>query len=812
MRFFVYAIVVGFAARTVYSHHHQSTTHALEEHSSDSHHVHDSQLPQEEHVPMTSGNRGRTKPKRRLDIRLVPRATLHTLGLESGTQYAGYLDDNENDKHLFFWFFESRNDPENDPVILWLNGGPGAASIPAIINELGPALLGGEKGSRVRRNPWSANNNASLLFIDQPVNTGFSYGGKSVNTTEAASQDFYRLLTLFFNRFPQYQRQDFHMAGHSYAGRFIPIFALDILSHADRNINLKSIMLGNPHTDPLTLFKSMEPMACGQGGRPAVLNASQCAALRTDMRPCLDLVKTCYDTNVCGDPTEACGKALHSHFDRDELDVRNKDPLATARRLLLQARYFNDTAVRWLLSSNVHSFVYSNATTWQAFYNTSDWMKPTQHYLREVLESIPVIVYAGDADYICNWLGNRVMTDELAWRGHDAFNNADTKALRLAGTGSVYGTIKAARNLAFGRIFDAGHIVPINQPQAYLDLLNRWTRGEWFEKRSVGAKVPMSCVCGSLPWRFFVQSLIRVHGLESSRFLGTARTVPWPVKTPFQQRAFHLLQGPKLYEASTTTKEEPRTSTTPKVRGTSPKTPSAAVSTSSDRPRVIRSQNADGKSNFRKKEGDRHDRNVSSRRTDSATPPSKSRSGSVTDKQRRAEASAGERDRTGPPWEKPKKERWMIQKEALKEKFPEGWKPRKRLSPDALTGIRALHAQFPDIYTTPALAERFKVSPEAIRRILKSNFRPSEEQEEARRERWERRGLQVWERKAALGIKPPRKWREMGIARDPSHHDRAMRSSKWEKQMEEEEIRTYQKQYLERRAREQKGSGEASGT
>lgn len=34
-------------------------------------------------------------------------------------QYSGYLDDNENDKHLFYWFFESRNDPKNDPVVLW---------------------------------------------------------------------------------------------------------------------------------------------------------------------------------------------------------------------------------------------------------------------------------------------------------------------------------------------------------------------------------------------------------------------------------------------------------------------------------------------------------------------------------------------------------------------------------------------------------------------------------------------------------------------------------------------------------------------
>ncbi|KAH7061211.1 hypothetical protein B0J12DRAFT_553139, partial [Macrophomina phaseolina] len=72
---------------------------------------------------------------------------------------------------------------------------------------------------------------------------------------------------------------------------------------------------------------------------------------------------------------------------------------------------------------------------------------------------------------------------------------------------------------------------------------------------------------------------------------------------------------------------------------------------------------------------------------------------------------------------------WMVQKEALKEKFgKEGWQPRKKLSPDAMDGIRQLHASDPDTYTTPVLANEFKVSPEAIRRILKSKWRPKEEE------------------------------------------------------------------------------------
>ena len=105
------------------------------------------------------------------------------------------------------------------------------------------------------------------------------------------------------------------------------------------------------------------------------------------------------------------------------------------------------------------------------------------------------------------------------------------------------------------------------------------------------------------------------------------------------------------------------------------------------------------------------------------------------------------------------REQWQIQKSALKEKFPSGWRPRKRLSPDALDGIRALHAQDPILYDTPMLAQHFQHSPEAIRRILKSKWRPTEEEQERRRKRWEQRGAVIWSEMAAKGFKAPRKWR-----------------------------------------------------
>jgi hypothetical protein len=114
-------------------------------------------------------------------------------------------------------------------------------------------------------------------------------------------------------------------------------------------------------------------------------------------------------------------------------------------------------------------------------------------------------------------------------------------------------------------------------------------------------------------------------------------------------------------------------------------------------------------------------------------------------------------------WIPPTPEPWMVEKERLKEKYPDGYKPLKRLSPDAMAGIRALHAQMPEYYTTWALSQEFEVSPEAIRRILKSKWRPDAEEETDRQRRWFRRGEAVWKRYAELGVKPPKKWRQLGI-------------------------------------------------
>ncbi|KAL9072006.1 MAG: hypothetical protein Q9157_005258 [Trypethelium eluteriae] len=422
-----------------------------------------------------------------------------SLGVDTVKQYSGYLDDEENDKHLFYWFFESRNDPENDPVVLWLNGGPGCSSLTGLFMELGPSFI--NKGRKTVYNPSSWNANASVIFLDQPVNVGFSYSSSSVSNTVAAGKDVYALMTLFFKQFPEYAKQPFHIAGESYAGHYIPVFASEILSHSKRNINLQSVLIGNGLTDGLTQYEYYKPMACGEGSHwPAVLSDSECQSMENAYPRCASLIQSCYDSGSvwsCVPASIYCNNAMIGPYQRTGLnpyDVRVKcgdNPLCY-EELDYISDWLNQPAVKSALGAEVDNYEGCNTDINRNFLFQGDWMQPFHRLVPGLLEKIPVLIYAGDADYICNWLGNHGWTEALEWPGKKAFNKAPLDDLKLSKSaipnekdsvkaGDTIGLAKAAGNFSFITIHAGGHMVPHDQPVASLDMFNRWLSGEWTE-------------------------------------------------------------------------------------------------------------------------------------------------------------------------------------------------------------------------------------------------------------------------------------------------------------------------------------------
>ncbi|KAK8966357.1 Serine carboxypeptidase-like 35 [Platanthera guangdongensis] len=170
--------------------------------------------------------------------------------------YAGYVGvGNRQEKALFYWFFEAANRPDEKPLVLWLNGGPGCSSVAyGAAQELGPFLVR-SNGSKLALNPFSWNKEANLLFLEAPVGVGFSYTNRTSDLHElgdrVTADDSYDFLLSWFRRFPRFKSRDFYIAGESYAGHYVPQLSERILEgnkaakKASVIINLKGFMIGN---------------------------------------------------------------------------------------------------------------------------------------------------------------------------------------------------------------------------------------------------------------------------------------------------------------------------------------------------------------------------------------------------------------------------------------------------------------------------------------------------------------------------------------------------------------------------------------
>ncbi|KAF4589883.1 Peptidase S10, serine carboxypeptidase [Ophiocordyceps camponoti-floridani] len=78
-----------------------------------------------------------------------------------------------NKMNFFYWYFPAQENPENAPVVVWLNGGPGVTDMAGIFTEVGPCTI--DKDLKQTANPNSWNKKHNMLFIDQPLHVGFSH-------------------------------------------------------------------------------------------------------------------------------------------------------------------------------------------------------------------------------------------------------------------------------------------------------------------------------------------------------------------------------------------------------------------------------------------------------------------------------------------------------------------------------------------------------------------------------------------------------------------------------------------------------------
>ncbi|KAL9619196.1 MAG: hypothetical protein Q9204_008320, partial [Flavoplaca sp. TL-2023a] len=136
-----------------------------------------------------------------------------------GESYAGLLPissaANET-RELYFWFFPSENPLATDEITIWLNGGPGCSSLEGLLQVNGPFLWQYGTFAPVK-NPYTWVNLTNMVWVEQPVGTGFSQGTPTAENEDDVAEQFLGFFKNFVDTFAL-QGRKVYITGESYAG------------------------------------------------------------------------------------------------------------------------------------------------------------------------------------------------------------------------------------------------------------------------------------------------------------------------------------------------------------------------------------------------------------------------------------------------------------------------------------------------------------------------------------------------------------------------------------------------------------------
>ena len=390
-------------------------------------------------------------------------------------EYAGYLEvDPKCGASIYAWFFESQGNPKTDPTVIWLNGGPGASSFIGMFSENGPYKINADL--TLRDNPYSWNKNANYLMIDQPAGVGFAELKDktcAVKNEKQATDQLLVGLKEFYKKLPQYRESELFIFGESFAGVYIPRLANAILESNKTDaekINLKGIGVGdgwvNPYVQEATYgdyayahgligFKEKQEVDRLYAACAAEIKASGPVASRKADRVCNKI--EVYITKVSGGANVYDVRSFHNYdFSLigsylNQVDVRN-------------ALYVSATAPKWEDSSKLIGYMLEKGEQ-----SSEAYQYPP------LFEQIPVLIYNGIYDMDCNFMGTDAWLSLLTWKGSSEFLAQSRKPWVVEG--KLLGHARKSGNLTQVLVVGAGHLVPMDQPKAALELFTTFTKG-----------------------------------------------------------------------------------------------------------------------------------------------------------------------------------------------------------------------------------------------------------------------------------------------------------------------------------------------
>lgn len=399
------------------------------------------------------------------------RGPLPGYGALLSDNYAGYIPVGPKGRQLFYWFVESENAPSEDPLVLWLNGGPGCSSLLGLLEENGPYVM--RHGGQFVKNEFRWSTNASILYLESPAGVGFSEDTNPPVTwnDDKTAVATYAFLNSWLEQFPEFAHQPFFIGGESYAGHYVPQLAAQVQNGSNRALfnRMKGFFVGNPCTGSIgcgNFDPTLDVMLRYNGFRP--LNAAvPMSAANYDHYDLL--VPTC-------DNDQQFKRAQFSH------------PMGRAYAKRKAATFGNapapygpcadDYVTQWLNRPDVQAAIHANTSiTWVECSNALDYtinlagVVALYHHFFETVPSWHIMIYSGLSDSVVNFVQTETIVNQFnrtllvneyqAWNLPDYYNSSATQ---------LGGFYLEFDRLSWAGVRDAGHMVPQFNPPAGKEL------------------------------------------------------------------------------------------------------------------------------------------------------------------------------------------------------------------------------------------------------------------------------------------------------------------------------------------------------
>lgn len=389
--------------------------------------------------------------------------------------YSGYLTVNKTtNANLFFWYFKSETAPQDAPVILWLQGGPGASSLVGAFLENGPYKF----NSKVEQRKYYWSQRFHVIYIDNPVGTGYSFtdgGGYAVDESEIGIT-LYDSLTQFFMLFPELRRNDFYVAGESYAGKYVPALAFHIYKNnqnATNYIKLRGIALGNPIIDPMSQIDNGDlyyqlGILDDKGLRKykIVVEEARKYIMSRSWKKASDMYLKLFDLTY-----DASRLGTLFNLVKDKNDI----PLSELEELL------NTYWAKRALHVGQRQYLVQSTSAYENL--LADRAKSVKAWFLNILENYDVLVYNGQLDLNKPYSGIVNFMSHLKWSGSNSYKTAPRHAWTINGDVAGYSkTLWHRSRLSYKPIKfmevlirNAGHLVPSDQPHWAMTMMLNFT-------------------------------------------------------------------------------------------------------------------------------------------------------------------------------------------------------------------------------------------------------------------------------------------------------------------------------------------------